>query len=73
MIKLNYKDFTILSFTTAETRSCAKFKYKGYIISMSTVFEPNIKIYSENLQGELHEHKDCESIELAIKFIDSLM
>lgn len=68
MPQLNHKDFTIRSFTTVETRSCAKFKYKEYLISMSQIFEPNIKVF--NLDSSI-QYGDFESVEFAIAFVDS--
>ena len=67
---LNYMNFGIMGYGGEKVKAGAGFIYKGYIISMSTVFNnPAVAVFVDVDGGEIVY--EASSVEDAIKWVDS--
>ncbi len=68
---VNFRGFTIKNIDALDIKGNAAFKYRGYIISMSTIFSDNGVAFWPATNPD--EYNDAETVEDAILKIDNLL
>lgn len=65
MANHNYRGFCILNIDATPIKGSASFDYKGFTISMSTVFQPDVAVFNDD---QCHS---VDTVEDAIAWVDN--